>query len=120
MPTHRPRPPQRAPPPALRPVHEICNQYDIIAGYLQRPRMNEQFAHEAEEYNEAKLPAEIMEVNSGYVPGWVSTLLVGGYMAFMAPSVRASRDDTSYVLPRFLSPSVAPSVALELSDHKTS
>ena len=30
-------------------VHEICNQYSIIAGYLQRPRMNEAFAEKAEE-----------------------------------------------------------------------
>ena len=30
-------------------VHEICNQYSIIAGYFQRPRMNEAFAEKAEE-----------------------------------------------------------------------
>jgi ABC-type multidrug transport system fused ATPase/permease subunit len=68
-------------------VHEMCGQYQLIADYFQRPQMNEHFSHVAEHMNEAMLPVEYMEVNSSYVPKWLSTLLYSSYLCFSSGEV---------------------------------
>jgi len=68
-------------------VHEMCGQYQLIADYFQRPQMNEHFCHVVEHMNEAMLPMEFMEVNSGYVPRWLSAILYSAYLSVAAMDV---------------------------------
>ena len=63
----------------------------LIADYFQRPQMNEHFSHVVEHMNEAMLPMEFMEVNSSYVPKWLSPLLARIFLAMFRNGLSQDR-----------------------------
>jgi hypothetical protein len=68
-------------------VQEACANYTLIADYHQRPKAHDCFEECVEDYNEAKMPMELAELNNGYVPGWISTVAVAFYILLQGPVV---------------------------------
>merc|ERR1719482_1358260 len=68
-------------------VQDSCSKYELISSFHQRPQINALFWGKVNELNESALPIELMELHSTYIPDWLATILVGGYIALMSPSV---------------------------------
>eukprot|EP00439_Symbiodinium_sp_Y106_P033586 s6759_g4.t1 len=63
-------------------VSEISHNYRLIAGYFQRPAMNDKFAARATKLSEVRLPWVAYELRSEFFFDWLGPLFVGGYVAF--------------------------------------
>mmetsp|Transcript_99142 Transcript_99142/g.280778 ORF Transcript_99142/g.280778 Transcript_99142/m.280778 type:complete len:871 (+) Transcript_99142:61-2673(+) len=62
-------------------VQESSQKYRLIADYYIRPQMQDMLQTRISGLNNATLPAKQQEVKNAYFPGWISTVLVAGYIS---------------------------------------
>ena len=72
-------------------VSEISQNYRLIAGYFQRPAMNDKFAARATKLSDVRLPRAAYELRSEFFFEWLGPLFVGGYVAFYSPLVLSDK-----------------------------
>jgi len=62
-------------------VQETNQKYRLVADYYMRPQVQETLSGCTTELKNAQLPAKAANVTNDYFPGWVSTVLVVGYIS---------------------------------------
>mmetsp|Transcript_20945 Transcript_20945/g.48821 ORF Transcript_20945/g.48821 Transcript_20945/m.48821 type:complete len:844 (-) Transcript_20945:340-2871(-) len=72
-------------------VAEISENYSLIAGYFQRPSMNEKFAARANKLSDVLLPRALYDLRSDFFFEWLGPLLVGFYLCFYSPQVLSGK-----------------------------
>eukprot|EP00928_Gymnodinium_smaydae_P004512 TRINITY_DN11529_c0_g6_i1.p1 TRINITY_DN11529_c0_g6~~TRINITY_DN11529_c0_g6_i1.p1 ORF type:complete len:1170 (+),score=263.40 TRINITY_DN11529_c0_g6_i1:1319-4828(+) len=71
----------------MRFVTSVCDHFQLIAGFRQRPQVCEMLSEHLEEAGRAQLNLEITELNNEYFSKWLGPLCTGIYIAFWAPRV---------------------------------
>lgn len=62
-------------------VQETNQKYRLIADYYMRPQMQDTLAGGIDNLNKATIPLKVSEVTNNYYPGWISAVLVAGYVS---------------------------------------
>eukprot|EP00928_Gymnodinium_smaydae_P004027 TRINITY_DN11411_c1_g1_i1.p1 TRINITY_DN11411_c1_g1~~TRINITY_DN11411_c1_g1_i1.p1 ORF type:complete len:1183 (+),score=184.34 TRINITY_DN11411_c1_g1_i1:77-3625(+) len=71
----------------MRFVTSVCEHFQLIAGFRQRPQVCEMLNEHLEESGTATLNLEITELNNKYFSMWLGPFFTGVYMALYAPKV---------------------------------
>eukprot|EP00928_Gymnodinium_smaydae_P030089 TRINITY_DN22463_c0_g1_i1.p1 TRINITY_DN22463_c0_g1~~TRINITY_DN22463_c0_g1_i1.p1 ORF type:complete len:542 (+),score=53.49 TRINITY_DN22463_c0_g1_i1:56-1627(+) len=74
---------------AVKSVQDLTITFRVIADYWQRPKVAERFSHRVADIDNAKVPLDLEELNSGYAPQWFSLILTVFYMVTFSPQVLA-------------------------------
>eukprot|EP00928_Gymnodinium_smaydae_P021251 TRINITY_DN18276_c0_g4_i1.p1 TRINITY_DN18276_c0_g4~~TRINITY_DN18276_c0_g4_i1.p1 ORF type:complete len:805 (+),score=143.44 TRINITY_DN18276_c0_g4_i1:54-2417(+) len=68
-------------------LHDICVNYELIADYFQRPRMNELFTEKASAAREMKMPKLLFHLNTVFLLKTLHPLFIFFYICFEATNV---------------------------------
>lgn len=70
-------------------ISDTCFNYRLIAAYKQRPKINEVFKLNADQYNAFQIPKDVIILNNNYWSKWLGPLFTGIFVVFSASSVRS-------------------------------
>lgn len=61
-------------------MHSSVTNFRLMADFSLRPYMVEVYEAVVERFNRGEQDAAIVSTNNSYLPGWLMTMLIGGYM----------------------------------------